>query len=244
MTEYAHATDTGPACEVGWFDEPGAICPKLVEAREGRALADRQLIELTHRVANVMQLLVTRMERQQRRLRQDPTVSDELDGLVASVRASAQLHRFLLPQRTPVQVDLGALLGDLAFAIAGVTGPLCDVDATAVTVPGHVATQPAAAVNEPAWNAHKHAYRGVEGGVIRITCRRDADARLLLSVADQGPGLPTGFDPHASKGIGLMVVYATARQFGGELRVESSERGARFTLVLPIVRSSQMMEAH
>ena len=102
-----------------------------------------------------------------------------------------------------------------------------------MTVPGQVAMHLAAAVNELAWNAYKHAYGGAEGGVIRIVCRRDADGRLLLSVADRGRGLPAGFDPHASEGLGLMVVCATARQFGGEVRVES-DQGARFTLLLPI----------
>ena len=100
-----------------------------------------------------------------------------------------------------------------------------------MNVPGRVAMHLAAAVNELAWNAHKHAYRGAEGGSIRIVCRRDADAWLRLSVADRGCGVPAGFDPSASEGLGLMVVCATARQFGGELRVEL-DRGTRFTLLL------------
>ena len=228
------AAEAGPAREGECLDDTAAICPKLAEARAGQALAERQLVELMHRLVNVLQVLVTRIERQ-RRMQDDPAVKDEFDKLAASVHASAQLHRYLLPPRKRVQVDLGALLGNVAAAIEGVTGMVCDVEAEPVTVPGEVAMHLAASVNELAWNAYKHAYGGTEGGVILIVCRRTADARLLLSVGDRGRGLPAGFDPRASEGLGLMVVWATARQFGGEVRVES-KGGARFTMLLPIPR--------
>ena len=87
--------------------------------------------------------------------------------------------------------------------------------------------------NELAWNAHKHAYHGVEGGKIKIACRRVADGRLQLSVADQGCGLPADFDPRTGRGLGFMVVCATARQFRGQLRAESHQ-GSRLTLLLNI----------
>jgi two-component sensor histidine kinase len=112
----------------------------------------------------------------------------------------------------------------------------CEVDAEAVNIPGQVAIHFATAINELAWNAYKHAYRGAEGGVIQIVCRREADARLRISVADRGRGLPADFDPSASEGFGLMVVNATARQFSGELLVQS-DQGARFTLLLTIPRA-------
>ena len=125
------------------------------------------------------------------------------------------------------------MLGNVATAIEGITGLFCEVDTDPVNVPGRIATNLAAAVTELALNAHKHAYDGAEGGVIRIVCRRDADARLRLSVADQGCGLPPKFDPRVSEGLGLMVVCATLRQFNGKLQV-TSDQGACFTMLLDI----------
>lgn len=227
------AADANPARKDDCRNETGMICPKLAEMREGKALAERQRIEVTHRVANALQVLMIRIERQ-RRLQVDPALRDELGKLAASARASAQLHRYLLPPHEPIHVDFGDLLRKLATAIECTAGLRCEVDVVeTLTVPGHVAADLAAAVNELAWNAHKHGYGGVEGGVIRIICRRHPDARLLVSVADRGRGLPAGFDPRASKGLGLMVVFATARQLGGEVQV-TSDQGARFTLLLPI----------
>ena len=213
-------------------DQTGAPCPKFAEARARLALAERQLTEFNHRLANVLQRLVNRIERQ-RRTEDDPARRDELEGLMTSVHASARLSRYLLPSPVAAHVDLGSLLVNVAGAIEGITGLLCNVAAEPVNVPGLVAGHLAAAVNELAWNAHKHAYNGAEGGKIWIACRRDTDGRVRLSVADQGCGLPAHFDPLASEGLGFMVVCATARQFNGELLVES-HGGARFTLLLTI----------
>ena len=222
----------GLPIEGGCMDPTASPCPKLAEARAGRALAERQFVELNHRMANVLQMLLARIE-WQRRIQDDRSARDGLERLAASIQASAELHQCLLPPRQHMDVDLGALLTKMAAAIAGVTGLRCDVEAEPIDLPGQVAAHLAAAVNELAWNAYKHAYRGRPGGVLRIVCRRDADSRLLLSVADQGSGLPPDFDPRVKDGLGLMLICATLREFGGRLRVES-DQGACFILLLNI----------
>ena len=98
------------------LNRSGGFCPKFAEARAKQALAERQLVEFNHRLVNMLQILVGRIERQ-RRMQDDPRRQDELAGLTASVRASAQLHRYLLPPRKAGPVDLGALLGNVAAAI-------------------------------------------------------------------------------------------------------------------------------
>ena len=214
------------------MDQTGSPCPKFAEARARQALAEHQLTEFSHRLVNMLQLLAIRVERQQR-LQDVPARRDELERLVASIHASGRLHRYLLPPRNQSHVDLGLLLGNVATAIEGVTGLICDVEAESVSVPGQVAMHLAAAVNELAWNAHKHAYGGAEGGVLRIVCRRDGDVVLRLSVTDRGGGLPADFDPRLSEGLGLMIVCAITRRFSGTLQAES-DRGARFTMLLNI----------
>jgi two-component sensor histidine kinase len=224
----------GPAGRSDCDDGMGMPCPKLGEALGRVALAERQLLEFNHRLVNMLQMIVTLIGRHAR-LQHDPVARNELDALSARVHAAAALHRHLLPPRQPGHVNLGALIEDMAVAIEGITGLACDVDAEPVIVPGQVAMHMATAVNELAWNAHKHAYQGAQGGEIQIVCRRDADGRLRLSVADRGCGLPAGFDPRTSTGFGLTIVCGIARQFGGEIRVDSNQ-GTRFTLLLKTPR--------
>ena len=216
----------------GCADQKGTLCPKLVEARAKQALAELQLTEFNHRLANVLQRLVNRIDRQLR-AQDDWARREELERLMASVHASARLHQYLVPPRTQKRVNLGSLLENVVAAIEGVTGLICDIEVEPINVSSQVAVHLAAAVNELTWNAHKHAYRGTEGGKIRIVCLRSADGRLQLSVADQGCGLPAGFDPQAGEGLGFTIIRAIARQFDGELRVEFAG-GARFTLLLNI----------
>src|SRR5262249_31140377 len=71
--------------------------------------------------------------------------------------------------------------------------------------------------------------------------------RVLLSVADNGPGIPQGDRGRAverfvrleksrsvpGSGLGLSLVAAVARLHGGELRLDDNEPGLRATIVLP-----------
>lgn len=99
-------------------------------------------------------------------------------------------------------------------------------------------------------NAAKY---GPEGQELLLDLQAD-DGKLLLSVDDQGPGVPAGqrdliwkrfrrlkrdHDAAiAGAGIGLSVVRDLVERQGGTVRVEESERGgARFIIELPLVEA-------
>lgn len=89
---------------------------------------------------------------------------------------------------------------------------------------------------------------GPQGQTVRVELRRD-DGRVLLTVGDQGPGVPgperdavwrpftrgsAGVDQGGS-GIGLTIVREVALQHGGAAWVEDAPGGgARFVVTLPI----------
>ena len=68
----------------------------------------------------------------------------------------------------------------------------------------------------------------------------ESDGRVVVDVADDGPGLADGLDPFArgtsgagSTGIGLWLARAIADAHGGSLDPVGAGPGARFRLVLP-----------
>ncbi|WP_404549533.1 ATP-binding protein [Bradyrhizobium diazoefficiens] len=63
-------------------------------------------------------------------------------------------------------------------------------------------------------------------------CSRWRAGGYELSVSDDGPGFPKGFDPTKSKGLGMKIVSSSVNQIGGEtiFGANPSGRGARFTV--------------
>jgi two-component system, sensor histidine kinase PdtaS len=82
-------------------------------------------------------------------------------------------------------------------------------------------------VNELITNSAKYA----EGHItVRIEAMSPTDRSL--SVMDDGPGLPSGFKPSDSKGLGMKIVLSLVEQIGGELHIEprDNRRGTCFTV--------------
>jgi two-component system sensor histidine kinase KdpD len=85
------------------------------------------------------------------------------------------------------------------------------------------------------------------GGAIRLAAERGAGG-VELSVADSGPGIPERDLPHVferfyrsaqsrrvkGSGLGLAIVKGFVTLSGGTVRAESSPRGARFVITLPV----------
>ena len=57
-----------------------------------------------------------------------------------------------------------------------------------------------------------------------------------LSIADDGPGFPEGFDPKKSKGLGMKIVLSLVNQIGGQslFGPNHSGRGAQFTVLFAL----------
>src|SRR4029078_7294762 len=76
---------------------------------------------------------------------------------------------------------------------------------------------------------------GAKYGKGRITVRleRNPGEGYALSVADDGPALPEGFDPVACKGLGMRIIRSFVERIGGELRIGRGDKnlGTRFTVL-------------
>ena len=206
--------------------------PYAITAATKRAEhAERRLRELNHRVANALQIASSLVQAQRCRVA-DPLAREALNATTARLEAVARLHRHLCPDDGADRLDLGRFIAEIAPAMEQSTGLRCELDVEPVELSSETALHLAIAVNELVLNARKHAYADRDGGVVSIGCRRQ-DGRLRLTVADQGIGLPNGFDPLRNRGLGMEIVADTVRQLGGELRAEN-DHGARFTLLVAL----------
>jgi two-component sensor histidine kinase len=83
-------------------------------------------------------------------------------------------------------------------------------------------------VNELITNAAKYGE-----GRIAVRLERNPEKGYALSVANDGPALPEGFDPAACKGLGMRIILSFVKQIGGELRIGRGDQnqGTRSTVL-------------
>jgi len=67
-------------------------------------------------------------------------------------------------------------------------------------------------------------------GRIAVRLENCPEGGYVLSVSNDGPPLPDGFDPTASKGLGMRIVKSFVEKINGSLRIElgNSSHGPLF----------------
>ena len=191
--------------------------------------------ETDHRVMNSLQLISGLLRLQRGALGAADTGASEQLALAANrVSAVARVHQHLYAGDSVESIDCGTYLRRLCDDLSRTLRP----DQTAIGVEVADATALPTArivplglvVAELVTNAAKHG-----AGEIRVSLRRSAPGEYALSVSDEGAGLPVGYDPAATTGLGMRVISALVGQLRGRLAFGASGdgRGAEFTVLFP-----------
>ena len=201
--------------------------------REQQRLIEQQELlfqELNHRVGNSLQLVASVLTLQSAR----PSTGDVASLLREArqrVLTVAALHRQLCGSRIVGEVELGAYLREVIESLA----QSASLDATfAAAAPVRLPTERAVAiamiVNELLTNAAKHARS--DGPKVRVAVEATPGGGCAVLVEDDGPGLPAGFEPSRSPGLGMRIIHGLAAQLQGRMAWRSAG-GTRFRLDLP-----------
>lgn len=200
--------------------------------------------EANHRIANSLTLLVSmvRMQAVSVKKKQEALSPADvrlmLDGIAARINTISQLHRILSRAGAEGVVSLKPHLEEVSAALVAAlsssdqqvkvmhTGTDCMVQMR------HV--QPVVLILCEAFiNAMKYAHPSGLPLAMTVDCLPAADGRLVIAVSDDGVGLPEGFDPRASQGLGFRVMRSLADEIGARLDITSSALGLTFRLSLP-----------
>ncbi len=87
-------------------------------------------------------------------------------------------------------------------------------------------------LNELVMNALKHAFNDEQPGRVQAELRREA-AQLILTVQDNGRGLPADIDLATLPGVGLQLVQWLTRQLNGSFTI-TEHQPARFQVQIPL----------
>jgi two-component system, sensor histidine kinase PdtaS len=194
--------------------------------REKSELLQRQEMlaqEFEHRLVNGLQEIVSLLSLQSRAA---PTVEAAAQLTIAAERVAAfgRVHRrlHLLDHQKNVEFKqyLRHLCDDLAdLLFPQGAGRAVVVTGTSVKLPSELAIPLGFIVSELITNSSKHAR-----GDITVRMARSATAQMV-SVSDDGPGLPAKFSPASSTGLGMKIIQSLVKQIDGTLQFESGEHG-------------------
>ncbi|MEG3086312.1 sensor histidine kinase [Sphingomonas sp. PB4P5] len=195
-----------------------------------RALGQAELMakEIDHRVMNSLQFVSGLLLMQSR----SPDVGEAASHLKIAanrVAAVAQVHRhFYAGDAT--ETSCITFLRRLCNDLASIVGREVEVDGDEGNVPTTLIQPIGLLVNELVTNAAKHGR-----GTISVSYRRTVGDQIL-SVCDEGDGLPPGFDPTAIDGsLGMRVITSLTRQLDGTFcaAARAGGPGACFSVRLP-----------
>ncbi len=119
-------------------------------------------------------------------------------------------------------IDFGEFLRDLAANVINSYGPATpkvglEVQCSPVRLGLNQAIPVGLMVNELLSNALKHAFPNGRGGTVRVRFSSTAPGQMLLSVSDNGVGLPPDFNLERTRSLGLKMIRSLSRQIRGTL---------------------------
>lgn len=196
---------------------------KAAEDLVRHSLAEKEVLlrEVHHRTKNNMNVIVSLLRLQANR-QTDPGLKAVLGLSIDRIMAMSMVHNQLYLAGNLGQIDLGDYLAELADHLVA-SHPLPEGQARLVTglesvpVPIETAINCGMIVNELVTNALRHAFPPGRGAAAAQDCRIRLELRSLegpaleVLVADNGIGLPAGFDPESSAGLGCRLVQTLAR---------------------------------
>ncbi|WP_421825411.1 histidine kinase dimerization/phosphoacceptor domain -containing protein [Larkinella sp.] len=188
--------------------------------------------EIHHRVKNNLQVISGLLELQSRSLT-DETAKDALRDGQNRVRSIALIHQNLYQFENLSTIDLKRFINDLCRQVQRVFQKQKPV-VIRITVPDlHLDIDSAVPLglilNELLSNSFKYAFSEVAAGEIHLEIRSLTEGKYQLLYADNGPGLPPGFDLARASTLGLQLVNDLSRQIGGSVQY-ATKNGAAFTI--------------
>jgi two-component sensor histidine kinase len=192
------------------------------------------LKEIHHRVKNNMQVMSSLVSLQADGV-QDPAMRNALEDLTNRVRSMAMIHEKLYQSPNLAMVEFSEYARSLLtylWRAHGESGSRVQqiLELNPVKLPVSEAVPCGLILNELVSNSLKHAFAGQKKGQVKVSLKRDPEGNVQLSVADNGPGLPEGFDWQKAGSLGLRLVQMLAGQLHAEVKV-AGEVGAKFEIV-------------
>jgi two-component system, sensor histidine kinase PdtaS len=191
--------------------------------------------ESDHRLMNGLQMVSSLLSLQSREA-QNAKAAEQLQVAANRVATIGSVHKRLHALDHVRRVELKQYLENLCQDLRGILpaeDAKCNlaVEGIALEVPTAIGIPLGYIVSELVTNSAKYA-----NGKITVRLGMNPGKGYELSVSDNGPGFPKGFDPKKSKGLGMKIVSSLVNQIGGQSLFGPNHlgRGAQFTVLFTL----------
>jgi two-component sensor histidine kinase len=187
--------------------------------------------ECDHRLMNCLQMVSSLLFLQSREA-QNATASEQLEIATNRVATIGSVQKRLHAMDHVKIFELKGYLESLCQDMIGILpAKALAVEGITLEVPAAIGIPLGYVVSELVTNSAKYA-----NGKITVSLGVTPGKGYELSVSDDGPGFPKGFDPKKSTGLGMKIVSSLVNQIGGRslFGPNHSERGGRFTVLFTL----------
>ncbi len=205
---------------------------KYTEALD-RSLKEKEVLlsEIHHRVKNNLSIVSSLIELQKNS--HEKIGEQDLKEIQDRIKSIALVHEKLYQAETLADVDLAEYIDGLVDMITSSLGSehkkiRINKELDSIQINNKKAVPVGLIVNELINNCYKYAFKNRNQGNIDVILRREDDA-IVLTVQDDGNGLPDDFEKKSLDSLGMTLINAFTKQVDGEMEV-NSENGTSFTI--------------
>lgn len=210
---------------------------KIDSMRDTIQQKDVMIAEIHHRVKNNLQALSDQIQKDVKQIA-DEKANELFRKIEMRMKSMAKLHDLLVEKKVKERIDLYTYTKGLAQKIEdsmsfnmldikiGVSGNEISVSQNKALLCGLI-------LNELLINVYKHAQLEGTKNVNEIEVNVASDEGLvILSVADNGIGVPDDFSIQSKRSIGMWIVRELLQKLNADMTV-LNDPGARFTITFP-----------
>ena len=213
---------------------------KEQEIQVKKSLEEKESLlgEIHHRVKNNLTLVLGLIEMQRDR-QSDEILKGQFNEIKNRIYAMSLIHDKMYKSHSFANIELNDYLKDLVTSISRFYGKgravALQFELEKVSVKGKDAIPIALLMNEVVTNSFKYAFNTymdeLGGGVLSVSLKKDTtvEGGLILTIKDNGPGIPEGMDVVKSPSLGFKLIHIFVKQLKGEL-IFFNEGGLNFVI--------------
>jgi PAS domain S-box-containing protein len=208
---------------------------KEIDRKVRDALKEKEVLlqEVHHRVKNNLQVISSILNLQSSYVT-DPKTLEILQESQNRIKSMSFIHETLYRTIDFSSIDFSEYMRTLSNnLIQSYRLEDCQVhfttDLDPLTIHIDQAIPCGLIVNELISNALKYAFKGRKEGDLHLSLKRN-NKTVVMRVADNGVGLPEGFNYEKTDSLGVQLVYTLTEQIDGSIAVNTASTGTEFLI--------------